>query len=221
MVKKRITGKEPNPWTRWFFVGQTGSGKTTAASTFPNPIFLVPENENSDTTLDDRGVEATVWTIESMDDMSVAVADLVSMYHKAPNDFWDSVMLESLTHYGDMIISGLTNDSQTENWGQFGQHLSKIHGSLATLECHLVYTAQAQIDEHGKASTMIQGRSSVILPSACDGIGYCEARIRGEKQEYWTYFKRYRGFPARSRRRWVPDEVQNFNFMDLYATSGL
>jgi hypothetical protein len=35
------------PYTAWFFYGETGSGKTTAASSFPDPIFLVPSNENS------------------------------------------------------------------------------------------------------------------------------------------------------------------------------
>lgn len=35
------------PYTAWFFYGDTGSGKTTVASTFPDPVFLVPSNENS------------------------------------------------------------------------------------------------------------------------------------------------------------------------------
>jgi len=42
------------PYTTWFVYGETGSGKTRAASTFPNPFFIVPVNEKSQYALLER-----------------------------------------------------------------------------------------------------------------------------------------------------------------------
>lgn len=39
------------PWTAWFLYGSMGAGKTRAAATFPDPLFILPANENSHLTL--------------------------------------------------------------------------------------------------------------------------------------------------------------------------
>lgn len=48
------------PHTTWFIYGETGAGKTMAASTFPNPFFIVPANEKSQYSLleeaDEQGI---------------------------------------------------------------------------------------------------------------------------------------------------------------------
>jgi hypothetical protein len=196
-----------------------------AAGTFPNPLFIVPSNENSATTLYEHNVPADVWTVENKHDMDDAIEDLVSMYESNPAVFpFDTIAIESLTHYGDLIVNSLTRENAVDmdqrKWGQFSSHLRTIHTKLTRLEVHLVFTSQATPnDKTGEMEAMIQGRTRLTMPSACDAIGFCEASLYKGEMRYDIHFRRHRGFPARTRYRWVPGKVTNFNFVDLYESA--
>lgn len=231
-IQKSNTLDPVSPWTRWFFAGESGSGKTTAISTFPGELLIIePGNESSSTTLRENGIEAEVWQVFTMDDMEKAIADLMTRYDDmlAGNEDafpWQTVVIESLTHYADLVIEALTNgyreDMNQYKWGQLSFHIIGIHNRLVNLGAHLAYTSQVEFSEKDKKLVpMLQGRARVIIPAACDAVGLCDVTARnikgkGNVVEYKTYFRTHRSFSARTRYNWVPQEIVNFDFTELY-----
>ena len=94
------------PWTHWFFYGESGSGKTVNASSFPRPLFLVPQNEGSIATL--RGRDIPYYEITDMGSplqngvggMNRALDEVEALYNEAPDQFpFDTTVIENLSHY--------------------------------------------------------------------------------------------------------------------------
>lgn len=207
------------------------SGKTTAAATFPNPVFLVPKTENSILTL--RGLDAAYYEVTDVASkvvngrggMTRILDELINEYKADPQTFpYETIVLESVSHYSDLVQEHITGGGKVamdqQKWGLFTSHFRNIHTRLRDLQCHIVYTALADLQEKKDGTViggpLLSGASRLKLPSACDGIGYCET-FGGKKdtQEYRCHFQKYRQFDARTRFKGVPAVVAPFNFAEI------
>jgi len=244
--------------------GETGSGKTKLASTFPDPLFLVPANEGSELTLlgtdfpfvkigrDDNGkpmaarhhmglVLETLETrhakmlkcyaeasaTDSDDERAALEAAAVEAFP------WQTIVVESLSHYCDMLVEDLsrggTKSMDMQAWGALGSHLRSVHARLRNFDCHVVFTALAKLVEGASGGAVagkpnITGQMADKLPSACDVIGYCETMPGGTKgapRIFRTHFEKYKQFPARSRFPGFPKFADNFTFAQVQSHLGL
>lgn len=214
------------PWTAWYFYGESGCGKTTAASTFPEPLFLVPSNEKSYVTLMGRGIDYVEIFGQKGDGrymgLEPVVSELEREYYANPTSFrYETIVVESLTHYGEQLQEELTDGNKRQmdqqRWGLFGAHLRNIHSRLRNMDVHIVYTCLVKEPDNADivAVPMMQGRSAVVIPSACDVIGYC-THTAGKPPVYEIHFQKYRGrYPARTRFSRMPPKVVNFNFAEM------
>jgi hypothetical protein len=185
----------------------------------------VPRNEQSIMTL--RGREIPYIEVGTPDEMNEAVSMLETqaalsarLLAQGKNDEawaafpWQTVAVESLSHYTDMIIEALTGTSggwqqgkmDQQKWGHLSSHLRSLHTRLRALPIHIVYTAldEVKADENTKVVTggaLMSGGMKTKLPSACDAIGYCEV-VNGIGR---VHFQRFKQFHARVR---VPPGVQ-------------
>lgn len=218
------------PWTAWFLYGPSGSGKTMAASTFPKPVFIVPKTENSIVTL--RGLDFPYYEVIDLKGklvngrggMIAILDELIKEYKADPNSFpFETIVIESVSHYSDLVIEDMTSGGKVamdqQKWGLFTSHFRNIHTRLRDLEVHVVYTALAGLEEKKDGTViggpLMSGASKLKLPSACDGIGFCETTGTGERAEYRTYFRKHKHFEARTRFRHIPEVLTPFNFADV------
>lgn len=238
MLPKKNAQDITAPWTTWFLYGDTGSGKTSAAATFPRPYFIVPQNEQSIVTLKGRDIDYVEvigsGTLEkrSVKPSGFGLEQIVTMieqeYASQPDSFpYDTIVIESLSHYMDLVIEELTAgnkyDMDWSKWGLLSGHLRSIHGRLRTLDVNVVYTALANVpsDDGGKNNgpkqslgPMMQGKMAFKLPSACDVVGYFEINA-GKPPHYYAHFQPHRNYTARTRFPGIPAKVENFNYADI------
>lgn len=242
------------PWTTWFLYGATGSGKTRAAATFPRPLFIVPTNESSHTTLLQLpqsydfvivGRDAAGQRLPVRQHMAQILSDLEARYQQmmaavARGDEaaaaiafpWETVVIESLTHYCDLVVEDISKFGQQQmdqrGWGLLSTHIRTIHDRLANLDVHVVYTSLDKVEQKGDgASAAVNGKPNITgsladkLPSACDVIAYCEMLRVGQQQvKTWrTHFTRRPPFDARARFAF-PDYVDDFDFARLAPLMG-
>ena len=203
MTIKFLKLKEHKPaYTSWFFYGLTRSGKTTAAATFPHPLFIQPKGEGSIDSLSGHSTAqaVTVHTglemLELLDHLT-AKADEARPFFAKDNPKgdeifpWQTVVVESLTHYVDILEEGLTNGQKVhmdrQKWGKVSQHLKRVHSQLSNLPVHVIYISLCKEvhNEQGKlvkAEPYLSGSSSVKLPSSCGALVYFE-RIEGNPRD--------------------------------------
>lgn len=229
LITPQNTQTLEDPWLHWFLYGDSGAGKTTAAATFPRPIFLVPHNERSITTLSGQDVDYIEITGQSgpltdggaRGGLDAVLTALEKMYAADADSFpWDTIVLESLTHYVDLVqeemTSGNARPMEQRHWGLLAAHIRNVQTRLRGMEVHVVYTALASVkqDDAGAISggPLIPGQSAVKLPSACDIIGYCEAPVSAKKPVYNVHFRRKGHYFARSRFRGMPAVVPHFSY---------
>ena len=236
----RSTKEHVSPWTHWLFYGATGSGKTTAASTFPNPIFLVPRAEGSELTLSDSDVPYVKLGRDQNDHIVPVMPHLTAVLdwlegqqqlarklaaegkeQESIDAFpWETIVLESMTHLCAMLQDDVSQNGRLkmdqQKWGVISDYLRNVHTRLRGLDAHVVFTALAKIEgEDGQTregAPDITGKMARLLPSACDAIGYCEAADAGKEISYTVHFKQYRVFPARTRFKQIPGRITNFTF---------
>lgn len=219
-------------WMHWFLYGDTGSGKTHAAATFPNPVFVVPKNEGSIATL--RGMDIPYYevvdlnskVVDGVGGMNHVLKELEDAYFNDPDNFpFDTIVIESLSHYADLVVEDLTNGGQTmmdqQKWGKLTGHLRNLQSRLRNMDVHVVFTALAKVDKSEDKSIigepLIQGQSAKKIPSACDVIGYCE-EVPGAKNaatKWCINFRRTGPYVARTRFQNLPAVVDNFDFSQV------
>lgn len=232
------------PWLHFFLYGDTGSGKTTAAATMPSPLFLVPASEGSELTLRGKDVDyvkigrnAEGAPVDVRNHMNGVLTDLekrAAHYFAGDQDAlpWETVVVESLTHYCDMLVASISEDGRKQmdmqKWGLVATHLQHIHSRLRRLPVHVVFTALAQLKENDGKQVVgmpaIQGSMATKLPSACDIIGYAEELppSRGaETPTYRIHFTKSGPYLARARFAGFPRFVDNFTFAQVAPFCGL
>ena len=227
-----------DPWTRWFLYGPTGSGKTHAAGTFPAPFFLVPPNEKSIVTL--MGQDVAYTEVGNRMQMNHAVRWLRSQYDLAMRLFdagkdeeaeaafpYQTIVVESLSHYCELLIEDIGARGQKkmdlQAWGQLSSHLRTLHSQLSDMDVHVVYTSLDKVDEAGNGQPLMTGKNALMMPSACDVIGYfeCVPVQRGKAPVYRAHFRQFGRYPARSRFKGMPDAVDDFHFDKVRDHLGL
>jgi hypothetical protein len=239
------------PWTVWFLYGATGSGKTTIAASFPEPLFLVPANEGSELTLRGRnlpfirvGKAADGTIIPVRQHLTAILDDLTKQHHlmraaMAKGDDaaafaafpWQTIVIESLTHLGDMLVEDVsvygTKKMDQQLWGLISGFLRTLHSRLRNMDVHVVYTALQKTVEN-EATGIVTGGPNLIgataekLPSACDVIAYCEETSTGKNESrYRVHFRKNGSWVARSRFQGFPPHLDNFNFAQVRKHLGL
>jgi hypothetical protein len=213
------------PWTHWFFYGESRAGKTTAAATFPRPLFLVPNQERSHIALMGRA-DVDFVLVKGMADMVEALDEVASRYNradllwrkgddasnaKAAELFpWETVVVESITHYADLLQEEFTDGGRFEmtweKWGKLGGHLRNLHSRLRNLPVHVVFTslenrvyAKGGKDGEKKlieGGPLFPGKMSYKLPSACDGIVFFERRAGNPNPVYNAHLVKHEVFLA-------------------------
>lgn len=221
-------------WSHWFFYGQSGTGKTTIASTFPDPVFIIPYHEQSIVTL--RGLDYPYFIVVDMDktrfdkktgmgSMMAVVNHLEAMYNKYLDSFpYNTMCVESLTHYCDLVTEQITNGAQKNmaqnDWGTLSSHIRTVQMRLRRLQMHSIFTAldKTESDADGKVlfgGPALPGQLALKFPSSCDSSGFCEILQGKDGPLFRTHFQKYQHYPARSRFRRMPKTVTNFNFNEI------
>lgn len=220
-------------WMHWFLYGDTGSGKTTAAATFPNPVFILPKNEGSIATL--RGLDVPYYEVVDLNSkvergvggMTQIIKELEDTYFTDPDAFpFDTIVIESISHYADLVVEDLTNGGQTmmdqQKWGKLQAHMRNLQSRLRNLDVHVVFTALAKIDKNDDkvviGEPLIQGQTAKKLPSSCDVIGYCEEVSAKNMQKWRVHFRRTGPYVARTRFKGLPAVVDNFDFEEVKSS---
>jgi len=237
---KTLNAQALVPWTHWFVYGATRSGKTEMASTFPDPLFIVPQNEASITTLMGRdvpyvlcsspfgafdestGIGGLVGQKDKHGNSEIGILDaLERMYRKNPNSFpYQTIVLESMSHYCDMVeehlTMGATKQMDPLAWGKMKDHLRHVQLRLRKMNVHVVFTCldETKTNEKTKITTggpLMSGKAAKTLPSSCDVIAY--TRRAGDK--FYVHFKNYSHFYAGTRFPRFPQQIENFRFEDV------
>lgn len=218
-VQIKNTQEINEPWTRWFLYGPTGSGKTTAAATFPDPLFIVPANEKSVVSLLGRDIDYV--EVHSRKDMGEVLAFLRDKYAAMTagdeSAFpWQTIVIESLSHYCELLVEDISKKGQTkmdqQAWGLLSSHLRTVHSTLSDMDVHVVYTSLEQVDDAGVGRPLMTGKNAIMVPSACDVIGFCEAVPGGKRPTYRVHFQQFGRYPARSRFSGLSAHIDDFHF---------
>lgn len=226
-------------YAHWFLYGRMRSGKTRAAATFPRPFFIVPYHEGSQVSLMGRdnidyvlvhgsiGQEQAVssapgvaYSMESiLDELEARYERASKLWRKgdeaslAKGDEtfpWETVVIESITHYTDLVQEELTSGNRynmdQQKWGKLSAHLRNVHARLRSLPVHAVFIALSKeyFDEKGNLTgggPAFPGQMNYKLPSACDTVVFMEHREgpKGQKGRYTAHFRPHSKFDAGSR----------------------
>lgn len=197
-------------YSQWFFHGLTRAGKTTAAATFPSPIFIVPKGEGSHIALSGRKFD--YLEVEGPVEMDEALGLLEGREHKAKKLAqqgkedeaieafpWETVVVESLTHYADAIVEEYTRGGATmmdkRTWGQLSGHLRSVRARLGRLPVHVVFIALSKTLTNDKQEVLsiepsFPGSMNEKLPSACDVVVYMERRAGKPRDSFTAHFNK-------------------------------
>jgi hypothetical protein len=238
MLHIQNTREVMQPWIHCLFYGDSGSGKTTLASTFPDPLFVVPARERSELTLAGQdipfvrvGIDENEKPLPPMKHMLTVLREIEKRHAAmgaaviagdeaaaAAHFPWQTLVFESLSHYVSDIQIEISGGRQMDQqgWGKLYDHMRELHMRLRALQCHVVFTSLAKVDGEGTAATggpSLSGQTGKLLPSACDIVGYCVALERSNQDtNYQLYLKQHRVFPARSRFKTMPKYWENPSF---------
>lgn len=242
------TDKIDQPWLHIFLYGDSGSSKTTSASTMPAPLFLVPANEGSELSLRDKAipyiklgrangkpVRATVHMNEVLTELETRYAKMLASTTdaEAHKHFpWQTIVVESLTHYGDMVIDDITDGGvkamDMRMWGKLANHYRQIQSRLRRMDVHVVFTALAKVldGDSGAAQGVpsISGSMSIKMPTSCDIVGYTEcipSSRGGGDPTYRVHFRKKGPYLARARFRGFPAHMDSFDFSEVAHLCGL
>ena len=204
-------------YAHWFFYGKSRAGKTTAAGTFPRPLFLVPKQEGSHMTLLGRKdvdfvlLEGTKTMTEILNDLDARHSRAAALWRKGDEESlakadeqfpWGTIVVESITHYCDLLQEELTNGDTTQmsqwKWGKISTHLRHVQTRLRNLPVHAIFTSLDEElfekDNEGRSiltggRPMFPGKMTFKLPSACDCIVHFERKSANPNSIYTAHFE--------------------------------
>jgi hypothetical protein len=132
---------------------------------------------------------------------------------------YETIVIENLSHYCELVVEDISRGGEIkmdqQAWGLVSNHLRNIHSTLCNMDVHTVYTSLAAVDEKKGNIPMITGKNALLMPSSCDVIAYCETH-KGKKNDVYTmHFRKFAGWPARSRFSNFPESVNNFDFRNF------
>jgi hypothetical protein len=149
-------------------------------------------------------------------------------YAEADKAFpWQTVALESLSHYSDMLVEDVSDHGRKkmdqQGWGVIGSYLRTVHSRLRNFDAHIVYTSLPKTQEKEEGGIVsggpnLIGQAAEKFPAMCDVVVYMEelpGTGKDAKPTYRAFFRRYRWWQARTRFGGFPDYVDNFNFAEL------
>lgn len=225
--------KEPR---RFAFIGPERSGKTTIAASFPRPIFIFPYNEGGHVVLPpgipmievgshmikDAQTGVEIKHPRPVREHMLQALDQLLAWQAAGQFQWETVVVEQLSHYAELVSLELTDGGKTEmeraDWGIYRAHLYQIRDRLWKLNCHIVITAHDKVrtvkDQVVGHTANIAGEAGKGLFTSCDAIGYCEL---GLDETHQVKFKRYGAFYGGTRIKGMLTEYVNFNFPEHIA----
>lgn len=224
------TGAMTRARSRWFLVGENGSGKTSAAATFPDPVFLVYNGENSMETLRSRKLDVPFLEVGGegiIPQVNNVLNELLAIQKRDPNSLpGQTFVWESLTHFSSAIVDDLSKGGgqmDQRSWGVLASFFAHAQQVLWQLDMNIVFTSYPHYKLNQKqeiiwAGPRIQGSAAETLPGACDHHGYCEV-LPGDGQKradvHRIFFKRYNNYPARTRSSTLPREILNFKYDEI------
>lgn len=198
--------------------GDNGSGKTTFASTWPNPVFLVPSislNEMKSLTKSDFPV-VPFDNLRQLDEQVNALGQSILAGKLRCN----TIVVDNLTAMQTAIEDEMKRTSgkaklEWEEWGRFTSVFARLLSALHQLPPHILWITHSKVvsigqDAH-KGEFTLTGKSKELIPGFADMILHTEVvdlraaglkyrvhlkshgiwtcRIRGDKQTV-------QGFPA-------------------------
>lgn len=211
--------------------GQNGTGKTHFASTWPNPVFLVPEvASNEMKTI--AGYDLPCLTFSSMDDFKDGLTELAKQI-KSKKIACQTLVVDNLTTiqlmFEDELKSAKNVDKlEWEQWGKFKSYFVSVMKTLHSWPVHCVWITHT----HHENVFSLLGDSKHFIPNNCDLILYAEARDPGGTRDtqFIVHAKRFGAWPARIRRDMTldlemvkqlgPDPSPHFNDLAPYLGLG-
>lgn len=132
-----------------------------------------------------------------------------ALYAKGDAAFpWQTVVVESITHYTDLVQEELTRgntlDMDHQKWGKLSAHLRNVHARLRALPVHVVFISLSieHFDRQGNLTgggPAFPGNMKYKLPSACDCVVFMEHRPGSKSSptgRYTAHFRPHRVFDA-------------------------
>lgn len=213
---KVIDLKTPRPAsTTVLLYGASKSGKTRFAATAPDPIFLSDAVEGGYETI--RSIDPNdfytpgklpdVWTLESVQDMKKAQAELRVSLGK-----YKTVVIDSLTFYVDLawnwILKAGPKDRNGEpdtlrGYGMLWTHLQDTLVEIHRLGLNVIWICLEKPPEEGRpiGGPMIPGQGGQKIPAACNYVWYQRAYQHNPSQPpiFETRTKKFGAFMAGGR----------------------
>lgn len=131
---------------------------------------------------------------------------------------YQTVVIESLTHYCDLVQDELTEGSNlpmdVQRYGKLSAHLRNIQVRLRNMDVHCVFTSLATTNDNNEGMPAIPGQQAKKLPASCDVIGYMEVTDYGpnKPQKHTLHLRQRKQFFARTRFNRLPAQIENFSF---------
>jgi hypothetical protein len=202
----------PPGWGRIWLYGEPRSGKTLAASTFPQPFFLVMQNEDSIKAL--RGLPFRFGEIQPQNgdvrsSLITLVEQLIARGQRSLDDLYANVgrtlVIDAFTHLQDLIIAEIADmminqgskkgKMDEPKWGLLRSYMLNLRDQLWRLPMHVIITSLGKTKD-GQGGPLGQGTGSGLLASSCDALGYCDTEPNGSRI---IHFSKYGQNPAGTR----------------------
>lgn len=226
------TANIETPYLQVFIAGDMGAGKTYLASTFPRPLFIQPQNEQSVLSLKGQGFDYIEITgmrgplKNGAGGMDSILQEIETTYNKNPDAFpYDTIVLEQFGHYSDFVQRDLTSNTfnmDRQKWGLHLRHFLDIQARLNRLDINRVWTSHTLMEKVGESAASIvhrpniAGQAAIKIPSSCDIVILNELAVSGTKKNFTSYFAKRNNFPARSRFG-HPVSIKNCDYAKLLS----
>lgn len=232
MIKVTNTKKIRPGYAHWFVYGRMRTGKTRMAATFPNPFYIVPYQEGSHVSLMGRDIDfvlthgytgkarqvsgGTAYSMqEVLSHLEACHKKAKALWQKGDEDSieagyeafpWETIVVESITHYTDLVQEELTRgntlDMDQQKWGKLSAGLRSVHARLRALPVHVVFISLS-VEHHNQKGELtgggpaFPGNMKYKLPSACECVVFMDGiETKNGKGRYTAHFRKHGVFDA-------------------------